>query len=150
MTSLTRHLPDLARIMLGLIFSVFGLDGFLHFLPLPPLPGPASELLTALTASGFVMLLVKGVETVAGLLLLANRFVPLALVLLAPIIVVIVGFHLVLAPASAGIALLVLALELYLARAHRAAFGPMFHSRFTEAFRAEPGARSPGRAPARA
>jgi hypothetical protein len=74
------------------------------------------------------MPLVKGVEVVAAVLLLSNRFVPLALVLLAPIIVNIAGFHFVLAPAY-GMPILLLALELFLAYAHRDAFAPLFKSR---------------------
>jgi uncharacterized membrane protein YphA (DoxX/SURF4 family) len=134
-----RKAPHAARLLLGLIFFVFGLNGFLHFLPQPPMSGPPAEFAGALIASGYVMLLVKGVEVVAGLLLLSNRFVPLALTLLAPIVVNIVGFHLVLAPAGAPLALLVLTLELWLAWSYRRAFVPMLEARHApEGLRAEP------------
>lgn len=129
MSSLIQRIPGAARTLLGLIFFVFGLNGFLHFLPQPPMEGPPADFVGALVASGFVMLLVKGVEVAAGLMLLSNRFVPLALALLAPIVVAIVGFHTVLAPAGAPMALFVLALELYLAWSYRSAFAPMLAAR---------------------
>jgi hypothetical protein len=73
--------------------------------------------------------LIKGTEVVAGLLLLGNRFVPLALTLLAPVIVNIVLFHAVLAPAGLGVPLLVLLAEIYAAWSYREAFVPMLHAR---------------------
>ncbi len=115
--------------LLGLIFVVFGLNFFLQFLPAPSMSGPPLEFGKALIASGYVMTLVKVIEVGAGLMLLSNRFVPLALTLLAPIVVNIVGFHVVLAPAGAPIALLVLTLELWLAWSYRRAFAPMLRAR---------------------
>ncbi|HEX5661219.1 MAG TPA: DoxX family protein [Polyangiales bacterium] len=123
-----RHAPTAARILLGLAFTVFGANFFLHFIPQPPMaPGPAVDLAMALSSS-YVMALVKTFEVIAGLMLLSNRFVPLALALLAPIVVGIVGFHLTLAPATGGAGYLVLALELYLAWAYREAFKPMLQA----------------------
>lgn len=119
----------ISRYLLGLIFAVFGANFFLHFLPQPPLEGPAGDFATALFQSGYVMHTVKVVEVVGGLLLLSNMFVPLALVLLAPIVVGIVGFHLSLAPAAGGAAYLALVLELLLAYAYRDAFAPLFKAR---------------------
>jgi putative oxidoreductase len=115
-----------ARYLLGLMFVVFGANFFLHFLPQPPMSGPPADFATALFQSGYVMQTVKVVEIVAGLMLLSNRFVPLALTLLAPVVVGIVGFHASLAPASGGAAYLALALELFLAYAYRAAYAPLF------------------------
>ena len=88
-------------------------------------------LLGGLAAGGYVFPLIKTVEVVAGAALLANRFVPLALTLLAPIIVNIAAFHFLLAPSYAMPLALVL-LELYLAWQHRSAFGPMLRSRMIE------------------
>jgi putative oxidoreductase len=131
-----RHAPTAARILLGLVFTVFGSNFFLHFLPQPPMePGPTLDFAMALMNS-FVMTLVKTVEVVAGLMLLSNRFVPLALAVLAPIVVGINGFHLTLAPAAGGPAYLVLALELYLAWSYREVFKPMLQAR-VEPSRAE-------------
>lgn len=131
MRKVLERLPALARGVLGLVFFVFGLNGFLHFLPQPPAPEAAAQFVGALFASGYVMPIVKGTEVVAGALLLGNRFVPLALALLAPIVVAIVGFHAALAPAGIGIALLVLSLELYLAWAYRRSFAPMLTAQAT-------------------
>lgn len=110
-----------ARIGLGLVFFVFGLNGLLHFLPQPPLPADAGSFLGALVATGYMLPLIKGTEIAAGLLLLANRFVPLALLLLAPVVVNIVAFHLVLAPPN-PVTALVLLLEAGLAWAYRDSF----------------------------
>jgi uncharacterized membrane protein YphA (DoxX/SURF4 family) len=111
-----------ARIVLGLIFLVFGLNGFLHFLPQPPMSGPPADFIGALAATGYMFPLIKGTEVVAGALLLSGRYVPLALTLLAPVVVNIVGFHAFLAPAGIFLPLLIVALEILLAWAYRAAF----------------------------
>ncbi|MDQ3032832.1 MAG: DoxX family protein [Myxococcota bacterium] len=114
--------PHAARLLLGLVFFVFGLNGFLGFIPNPPHAAGADAFLGALAATGYMFPLIKGTEVVAGLLLLTNRFVPLALVLLAPVIVNIVLFHALLDPAGMVVPIVVLALELALAWAYRDAF----------------------------
>jgi hypothetical protein len=124
-------LPTVSRVVLGLVFFVFGLNGFLGFLPQPPLEGPAGAFLGALGATGYMFPLIKGTEVVAGALLLANRFVPLALAILAPVIVNIVLVHALLAPEGVVIAVIILALELYLAWSYRSAFRPMLAARTT-------------------
>ena len=81
MKKLIALLPAGARIVLGLIFFVFGLNGFFNFLPVPPPPeGAATQFMMGLGASGFFFPLLKITEIVVGAALLANRFVPLALV----------------------------------------------------------------------
>jgi hypothetical protein len=72
---------------------------------------------------------VKGTELVAGALLLSNRFVPLALAILAPVLVNIVAYHAFLAPSGIGIGLVLVALTLYLAWSYRAAYRPMLAAR---------------------
>jgi uncharacterized membrane protein YphA (DoxX/SURF4 family) len=129
MSTLRRHVPTAARLFLGLVFTVFGLNFFLHFLPMPPAPPRAAAFAGALFASGYLFPLLKVTEVAAGLLLLSGRFVPLALAVLAPIIVNIVGFHLFLEPSGLAIPLAVLAAEIYLARKYRAAFAPMLRAR---------------------
>ena len=119
-------LPTAAQLLLGLLFTVFGLNGFLHFLPQPEMTGPPAAFLGALVTSGYLFTLVKGVEVVAGLMLLARWQVPLALLLLAPVIVNILAFHAFLAPAGIGMALVVTTLELYVAWTRRATFAPLF------------------------
>jgi putative oxidoreductase len=87
-----------SRVFLGLVFTVFGLNGFLQFLPMPALPEPAMQFMGGLAGSGYFFPLLKGTEVVCGLALLANRFTALALVILAPIVIHIFLFHLVLTP----------------------------------------------------
>lgn len=123
-------LPNAARILLGLIFFVFGLNGFLGFLPQPPLPEAAMPFIGGLAQSGYFFPFLKGVEVAASLLLLAGVFVPLALAVLAPIVVNIALFHLLLAPNPAMVVLL-LALEIYLAWSYRDAFASMLQLRTT-------------------
>ncbi len=119
MRTVSSYLPAAGRILLGLIFFVFGLNGFLGFLPQPEVPEAAGAFLGGLAAAGYMFPLIKGTEVVAGALLLGNRFVPLALVVLAPVVVNIVLFHAVLAPAGMVLPIVVLALELYLAWSYR-------------------------------
>jgi uncharacterized membrane protein YphA (DoxX/SURF4 family) len=129
MNTIGKHLPTAARLLLGLVFTVFGLNFFLHFIPTPPSPPAAASFAGALFASGYLFPLLKTTEVVMGVLLLAGRFVPLALAVLAPIVVNIVGFHLFLAPSGIALPLVVLAPELYLAWTYRAAFAPMLQAR---------------------
>lgn len=120
--------PHVARLFLGLVFTVFGLNGFLGFLPAPEMPGPAGAFVAGLVATGYMFPLIKGTEVVAGLLLLGNRFVPLALTLLAPVTVNILLFHTLLAP-GVGMPLLIIAAQLGLAYAHRDAFRGMLKAK---------------------
>ena len=133
MNTISRKLPTVARVALGLVFFVFGLNGFFHFLPQPPAPPRAMAFAGALFASGYFFPLLKTVEVAAGALLLAGALVPFALTLLAPIIVNIVAFHLFLAPGNYAVVGIVLAAEIYLAIVHRAAFAPLFARRAASA-----------------
>ena len=111
-----------ARILLGLIFVVFGSNAFLHFLPMPPLPqGLVGEYLHAFFASGYVYV-IGGFQVIGGLLLLIGRFVPLGLTILAAIIVNIWCFHLLMAPEGLPPAVIVTILELFLVWRYRDAF----------------------------
>ncbi|MDA8020035.1 MAG: DoxX family membrane protein [Thermoanaerobaculia bacterium] len=115
----------IARILLGLIFFVFGLNGFFNFLPPPELPQAAQEFFGALAATGYFLTFVKLTEVVCGLLLLIGRFVPLALTILAPVVLNIVLFHIFLAPAPEGSALgfISLLLGIFVAWCYRDSFG---------------------------
>ncbi len=126
----TKHkiLAAAPRTILGLIFFVFGLNGFLHFLPTPPLEGGAAQLMGAFAASGYMFPLIKGTEVLAGLALLSNRFTALALVALAPITVNILAFHLALAPAGMGLTALVLGLHLGSAWQLRNVYRPLLRA----------------------
>jgi uncharacterized membrane protein YphA (DoxX/SURF4 family) len=119
----------IVRILLGLMFLVFGLNGFLNFIPVPKdMPPEIMTVSGALMKAGY-MTVVSGAEVLIALLLLTNRFVPLALALLAPIVVGIITFHVSIAPATIGPGIVVAVMELYLAWAYRGAFRPMLRAR---------------------
>ena len=121
-----RYLTVIARILLGLLFAMTGLNGFLNFLPQPKsLPEGVVAFMTALVNTHYMIPLIMGTQLLAGLLLLAGRFVPLALALLAPVLVNIICFHLFLDPKGIGPGSFGLLLELYLAWGYREAFTPM-------------------------
>ena len=95
-----------SRILLGLVFFIFGLNGFLNFLPGQLPSGLAGDFLNALLKSHYVFFL-SALELVGGALLLVNRYVVLGLVLLGPIIVNILLFHALLLPSGLSIAIVV-------------------------------------------
>ena len=109
-------ITTVARIFLGLVFTVFGLNGFFNFIPPPEMPAEAGAFIGAMMATGYLFPLLKAVEVVCGVMLLANRYVPLALTLLVPVITNILFFHLFLAAAPAAIAvpILCVAAEIFL------------------------------------
>jgi uncharacterized membrane protein YphA (DoxX/SURF4 family) len=121
----TPKLAVAARLLLGLVFLLFGLNGLLDFMPVPPMPAAGAMFLDSLAATGYLGPLLATTEVAAGALLLAGVFVPLALVLLAPILINITAFHIFLAPGNFAIVGLVLASELYLVWQHRAVFAPL-------------------------
>jgi putative oxidoreductase len=116
---------QIARYLLGLIFLVFGLNGFFNFLHMPGPTGVAAQFLGAIFASHFYVVLFL-LQIVPALLLLANRYVPLALTILGPMIFNIVCFHAFMAPAGLPLAILVTALWLLVAYSVRSAFSGIF------------------------
>jgi putative oxidoreductase len=121
----------IARILLGLTFLTFGLNGFLHFIPSGPMPtGVAGQFLGALMESHFVWM-VSGFQVLCGLLLLVNRYVPLALVILAAEIVNILSFHVLMAPSGLPIALVVTILWVIVAVRHWQYLSGIFVQRTT-------------------
>ena len=142
-----KHLPLVARVVLGLLFLVVGLAGLLHQPPDPATgtepdglrqslfswysdcrpcpPGMAPEpvaFMEGLLATGYFWPLLKVVEIVCGALLMSGMFVPLALVVLAPIVLQVLLFHIFLVPQGLGIALTALVLGTYVAYHHRSSF----------------------------
>src|SRR5580658_5364615 len=101
-----RIASTIARYLAGVIFLVFGLNGFLNFIPLPPPGGIAGQFMGALYASHYLWV-IFGFQVIAAVLLLANRYVPLALAILAPVIVNILVFHALMAPSGLPLALVV-------------------------------------------
>jgi hypothetical protein len=129
-----RYLKIIARVLLGLGFLIFGLNGFFHFIPQPKdaMSQGAMDFFGALNNTKYMIPLIFATQTLGGALLLVNRFVPLALALLAPVVVNIILFHLFLAPSGLPVATVVLVLELFLAWVYRGAFRSML------AFRSKP------------
>jgi putative oxidoreductase len=119
----------IARILLGLISVVFGLNGFLNFLSMGPMPtGLAGQFIGALFLSHYYWV-VAILQIAGGLLLLANRFVPLALVLLGPVIVNIICYHVFLNHSGAGLAAVVTVLWLAVFYCKRQYFSGIFVQR---------------------
>lgn len=117
----------IARILLGLGFLVFGLNAFLHFIPgsTTPPPGIAGQFMQAMVASHYAEV-VAVFQIVAGVLLLLNLYVPLALVLLGPVLVNILLFHLLMMPSTILPGVVFTLLWLVVFAAHRLAFAGIF------------------------
>jgi putative oxidoreductase len=119
----------IARLLLGLIFVVFGLNGFLNFLNMGPMPtGLAGQFIGALVMSHYFWV-VAALQVVGGALLLVNRFVPLALVLLGPVIVNIILYHVFLNPIGAPLAIVVVILWGIVFYSYRQYFSSIFVQR---------------------
>ncbi len=118
----------IARYLLGLIFFVFGLNGFLHFIPQPQPTGVAGQFAGALFVSHFLVLVFL-LQLAGGVLLLAGRYVPLALTLLGPVIVNIFFFHALMAPEGLPLAIVVVILWLLVFSSVRSAFAGLFQQR---------------------
>jgi hypothetical protein len=124
-----------ARLLLGMIFLGFGLNGFLHFIPMPPPTGLAAQFFGAIFASGLWVAIFL-LQIIPAVLLLINRYVPLALTLLGPVIVNILFFHAFMAPAGLPLALLVAALWIVVYLSVRSAFAGLFQGRVDKHTRA--------------
>jgi putative oxidoreductase len=126
----------IARFVLGLVFVVFGLNGFLNFMPMGPVPALAGQFAAALIQSHY-MVVVLTLEIVSGLLLVTNSYSLLATTFIAPVIVNILLFHIFMAPAGLPLAALVAALWVVSAYPYRALLSPLFQRRFDAVERAE-------------
>ena len=119
----------IARLLLGLIFVVFGLNGFLNFLSMGPMPsGLAGQFVGALALSHYFWV-VAALQVAGGALLLVNRFVPLGLVLLGPVIVNIILYHVFLNPTGIALPIVVAILWLIVFYGHRQYFSGIFVQR---------------------
>jgi putative oxidoreductase len=121
----------IARLLLGIIFLIFGLNGFLHFLPASPPTGVTAQFVGAIFASGF-WVVIFSLQIIPAVLLLMNRYVPLALTLLGPVIVNIFFVHLFMAPSGMPLALLVTTLWIIVYVGVRSAFAGLFQPRVQE------------------
>lgn len=122
----------IARNLLGLIFLVFGLNGFLHFIPMPPPAGLVLQFFTVMAIQSHYMAGVFLFEAIGGVILLSNRFVPLGLTILGPVIVNILLFHLTIELTGIGMALFVTVLWLIVFASERRAFAGLFAQRTIE------------------
>jgi len=131
MASVTKWLPHVGRVLLGLPFFVFGLNYFIPFMPMPPPPeGPQGAFFAGLVVT-HILAAAKVVEVVSGLLLLANRFVPLALTILAPVLIAIVLINAAYNPSQLGLPIVLVLIELALAWHHRHAFAGVLRAKAT-------------------
>jgi hypothetical protein len=124
---------SIAQYLTGVTFLVFGLNGFLHFIPLPPPEGVAGQFMGALFVSHYLTV-VFAVQVIAGVLLLVSRFVPLELAILAPVIVNILCFHALMAPSGLPLAPFVAVLWALALAAVRPAFVTLFQPRYQTRF----------------
>jgi putative oxidoreductase len=115
----------IARVLLGLVFTVFGLNGFLHFFQNPPVPSLAGQFMGALLGSHYYVI-AFGTELIGGALLLSNRYVPLALTLLGPVIVNILSFHMFLDSENMAPAIVVTVLWFVVFSQVRSSFAGLF------------------------
>jgi uncharacterized membrane protein YphA (DoxX/SURF4 family) len=130
----THYFPVIARILLGLIFFASGVVGILQLAPPPKtMPPGALDFFDAMARTHYMLQLVSGTQALSGALLLVNRFVPLALAFLAPVIVNIIAFHIFLSLSSIAPGIVVTLLEIYLVWSYRKVYAPML------AMRAKPG-----------
>ena len=121
-----------SRYLLGLLFTVFGLNGFLHFIHQAPPANPvAIQFLIAVSASHYIAVVFL-VQIIGGILLLAGRFVPLALAILAPVLVNILNYHITMDPGSIGPGLLATILWLILFLRYRSNFAQIFKQHRSE------------------
>jgi putative oxidoreductase len=123
-----RTVSTIARYLAGVIFLVFGLNGFLNFIPLPPPVGAAAQFMGALYTSHF-HIVIFSFQVIAAVLLLVNRYVPLAVAVLAPVIVNILFFHALMAPSGLPLALFVAILWVVIFVDVRPAFAGLFQRR---------------------
>jgi len=133
---LTSRATIAARVLLGLVFLGFGLNGLLNLFPLPPAQGAAAVFVGGLMASRYFFPLLFVTYLLTGAALLTGRFVPLALTALAPVIVNVAVMHLFVPSSGAEVflAALVTALEVFLAWSYRAAFRPLLRTRHEPVF----------------
>ncbi|HEV2349633.1 MAG TPA: hypothetical protein VG028_07295 [Terriglobia bacterium] len=123
-----RTLSVIARYLAAVIFLVFGLNGFLNFIHFPPPGGIAAQFMGALYVSHYLWV-IFAFQVIAGVLLLINRYVPLAVAVLAPVIVNILSFHALMAPSGLPLALFVAVLWVLMFVDVRPAFSGLFQSR---------------------
>lgn len=118
----------LVRVLLGLALLVFGLNKFLAFIPMFEMPAAAANFMDSLDSTGYVLYVVAFIEIFVGLLLLANKWVPFALIILAPISINILLFHLFLDISDIVVAILIVTFNVILIYKYWRAYRPLFQT----------------------
>lgn len=118
---------QIARVVLGLIFLIFGLNGFLNFIPMPPPTGIAGQFAFGLSKAPYFFPFLALIQVVVGFLLLSGLLVPFAIVLLFPISLNIFFFHLMLEPAGLGMALFIMVAHVLLIIKYWHVYRPIFN-----------------------
>lgn len=119
---------QIVRILLGLILIVFGVNKIYSFIPLPQPPPQAADFMASLADTGYILTLVAIFEIIIGFLLICRLWVPFVLLLLVPLSLNILLFHLFLDIPAIGTALLVVILNGILIYKHRLKYKPLFTS----------------------
>lgn len=115
------------RILLGILLVIFGSNKFLSFIPVEPLSGSAGEFMNSLGATGYIFPIVGILEVFIGVMLLLKKWVPFVIILLAPISINILLFHLFLDIPGVTIALLIVFFNAILIYKHWRLYRPLFH-----------------------
>jgi putative oxidoreductase len=121
-----------SRYLLGLLFTVFGLNGFLHFIHQAPPANPLAVQFFVAVSGSHYMAVVFLVQIIGGVLLLAGRFVPLGLAMLAPVVVNILDYHITMDPGGIGPGLVATLLWIILFLRYRSSFAQIFQHRPSE------------------
>lgn len=116
-----------AKYILGFMYFVFGLNGFLNFIPTPPMAENVAPFFNGLMSTGYFFPFLKGTETICGLLLLSGFLVPLSLIILAPITIHIFLFHAVMTPGITNLIMpvVMIALHVLAARSYMTLYKPL-------------------------
>ncbi len=122
-----KTLTVISRLVLGIIYLVFGLDYFLHFIPYQPAhTGAAAALKNGLMEAGYIYPMMKTIQMVGGISLIVNRYTPFSAVVLFPISLNVFLFHTILAPSAWLMGVLLLLPNLFLGYAYRKYYSGMF------------------------
>ena len=121
-----KHATTISRIILGLIFFVFGLNGFFPFIPMGTMPPEVNAFMGAMAATGYFIPVLALTQVTSGALLILNFYVPIALILLAPVIFQIVLFHIFLESGGMLLTVVLVILESFLAYKHWKYFSALF------------------------
>ncbi len=119
-------MAHIARVILGLIFHIMGLNGFFHFIPMPPPTGTAGEFAYGLSKAPYLFPFMSFIQVICGVLFLSGTLIPFAMLLLFPIALNILFFHLALAPSGLGLAGLIMASIIVLAVYYWPIYEPIF------------------------